>query len=123
MKICKHKDCSKKIEKGRSDKEYCNNNHKSANNYQIDKMLFPKFNKQVANSKSTYKCLLELYPLSLGTNPISIKTMYEHKFRDDICYNVVKDSTLENVLWFCIQDYGFRQLSETEFLIQKFSES
>ena len=121
MKTCKHKGCTTKIE-GRSDKEFCSNEHRAAYHNQIDKKLFPKFNRQVANSKLVYKCLKKLYPLSQGIKPISIKVMYENKFREDICYNAVKDSNQNGVVWFCVENYGFRQLSETEYLIEKFEE-
>lgn len=118
MKICKFKDCSKEL-KGRSDKECCSDKHRSAYNNAQNKELFEKLNKRFNNTKATYKCLQALYPLSKGTNLIDIETMYDNNFKSDTYYKVRAAINDPDGKWICIEEYGYRQVSKTEFLISK----
>jgi hypothetical protein len=118
MRICKLKGCYEEVN-GRSDKEFCCDVHRSANNNAINKKLFDKLNKRFNNTKSTYKCLQLMYPLSKGVNPIDIEVMYSNKFKKDTYYKVRSDSNDPDGRWICIEDYGYRQISKTEFLIDK----
>lgn len=118
MKICKLNDCNEKLT-GRSDKEFCSDNHRSKHNNQVNSKLFGKMTVRLNNTKSTYKCLQTLYPQSNGINPISIDQMYLNKFKQDIYYVVRNDTTDNKTKWFCIEDYCYRQINHHEFLITK----
>jgi len=104
---------------GRSDKEFCCDPHRSANTNAINKKLFDKLNKRFNNTKSTYKCLQILYSLSKGIIPVGIETMYDNKFKKDTYYKVRVDVNDPDGRWICIEDYGYRQITETKFLINK----
>jgi hypothetical protein len=115
---CKLKGCDEIIS-GRSDKAFCCDNHRSKHNNALNKQLFSKMTIRLNNTKSTYKCLQLLYPLSNGTIPLNIETMYSNKFKRETYYNIRHDKTDPNGKWFCIEDYCYRQITTEEFLITK----
>ena len=118
MRKCKLTSCYKEII-GRTDKEFCCDTHRSAYNNAQNKKLFGGMSKRFNNTKSTYKCLQALYPLSKGVNPIDINTVYNNNFKEDIYYKIRSDHNDSDGKWICIEDYGYRQISKTKFLINK----
>ena len=118
MLKCKLTSCYEEII-GRTDKEFCCDTHRSAYNNAQNKKLFGGMNKRINNTKSTYKCLQALYPLSKGIHPMGIDTMYENNFKRDCYYTYNFDPKNPESKWICIEDYGYRQISKTEFLINK----
>ena len=118
MKKCKLTSCNEEII-GRTDKEFCCDKHRSAYNNAQNKKLFGGMRKRFNNTKATYKCLQALYPLSKGVHPIDINTIYNNNFKEDIYYKIRSDQNDSNGKWICVEDYGYRQISKTEFLINK----
>ena len=118
MRKCKLTSCYEEII-GRTDKEFCCDTHRSAYNNAQNKKLFGGMRKRFNNTKATYKCLQALYPLSKGVHPIDINTIYNNNFKEDIYYKIRSDHNDSDGNWFCIEDYGYRQISKTKFLIDK----
>ncbi|MFA7274215.1 MAG: hypothetical protein WC044_10115 [Crocinitomicaceae bacterium] len=118
MKTCTLIECEEQIE-GRSDKKFCCDNHRSKHNDRINKEFFSQMTVRLNNTKATYKCLQTLYAQSNSVNPIGIDQMYSNKFKQDIFYVLRTDTSDLKAKWFFIEDYGYRQINDKEFLITK----
>lgn len=80
-------------------------------------------NKKQNDTKSSYKCLKKLYPLSRGYKPVHVDILYDNNFKKDNYYNVHYDDENPDMRWFVIEDHAYCQINETEYLITKINKN